>query len=175
MKFVFTHAKKNDALGVIKAFLQMVRTRYDQIVRFFRMNDEQTLDGEFDAFIKMYGILQKRTAFYTADQNGKTKRSEEVLTIRAKAMRIANQFSTDMWPKIYKTVRYFSNRTSRKNLKWKTSHKALFNQKSSLSHLHSIDCRAYSLRPKISKKNKLDFCAMIDYLVDYDSINIFRI
>ena len=111
MKFVFIHAKKNDALGVIKAFFQMMRTRYDQIVRFFQMNDKQTLDGEFDALIKMYGILQKRTVLYTADQNEKTERFEGVLTIRAKAVRIASQLPADMWPEIYKTVKYFNNQT----------------------------------------------------------------
>lgn len=117
MEFVFTHARKNDALGVIKVFLQMVRTRYGQIVRFFRMNDEQTLDEQFDDLMKMYGILQERTAPYTTDQNGKTERSGGVLTIRARAVRIASQLPTDMWPEIYKAVGYLSNRTPRKNLK----------------------------------------------------------
>ena len=117
MEFVFTHVRKNDALKMIKAFFQMMRTRYDQIVRFFRMNDKQTLNDQFDEFMKMYGILQKRTAPYTANQNGKTEKFEKVLIIRTKTVRIANHFSIDMWPEIYKAVEYFNNRTSRKNLK----------------------------------------------------------
>ena len=95
----------------------MMKTRYDQIVRFFRMNDEQTLGDQFDEFMKMYEILQKQTALYTADQNGKIERFERILIIRAKTVRIANHFSADMWPEIYKAVEYFNNRTPRKNLK----------------------------------------------------------
>ena len=96
MEFVFTHVRKNDALRVIKAFFQMMRTRYGQIVRFFRMNDKQTLNDQFDEFMKMYEILQKRTVSYTVDQNGKTEKFEKILIIRTKAVRIANYFSADM-------------------------------------------------------------------------------
>ena len=41
--------------------------------------------------------------------------------------------------------------------------------------MHFYECRAYPLRPKIFKKDKLELRAMIDYLVNYDSTNICRI
>ena len=63
----------------------------------------------------------------------------------------------------------------KRNLKWLISYKTLFEKKFNLFHLHSYDCRAYFFRQKISKKNKLKFRVIIDYFVDYDSINIFRI
>ena len=175
MEFVYTHFRKNDCLLIIEAFLQQVKTRYNQTVRFFRMNDEPTLEGKFGALINKYEIIQKRTALYTPDQNEKTKRSEGVLTRRARAMRISFHFSVNMWPEIYKTADYVSNRTLRRGFQWRTPHETLFNKKSFFSHMHLYGCRAYPLRSKIFKKNKLEPDVMIDYLVGYDFTNIFRI
>ena len=116
MEFVYTHFKKNDCLLIIEAFLQQVKTRYNQTVRFFRMNDEPTLERKFGALMNKYKIIQKRIAFYTSDQNEKTERSERVLTRRTRAMRISSHLSANMWLEIYKTVDYVSNRTSRQGL-----------------------------------------------------------
>ena len=175
MEFVYTHPRKNDCLLIIAAFLEKIKTQYDQTVRFFRMDDEPTLGGKFGALMDKYGITQERTAPYTPDQNGKTERSGGVLTRRARAMRISSHLPADMWPEIYKTAGYVSNRTPRRGLQWRTPHEALFDKKPSLSHMHPYGCRAYPLRPKIPRKNKLEPRAMIGYLVGYDSTNIFRI
>ena len=160
---------------IIEAFLQQIKTRYNQTIWFFRMNDELTLEKKFDALMNKYKITQKRTASYTIDQNKKTKRSRGILTRRICTMRISSHLSANMWPEIYKTADYVSNRTSRRGLQWRTFHETLFNKKPSLSHMHFYGCQAYPLRPKIFKKNKLEPRVMINYLVGYDSTNIFRI
>ena len=162
-------------MKVIKSFLHMIKTRYNQIVRFFRMNDESILDKKFNLMIQTYEITAKRTAFYTFDQNKKIERSEKILIIKTKIMRISNHLSNDLWSEIYKIDDYISNRTSKRNLKWLISYETLFEKKFNLFHLHLYDCRAYFFRQKIFKKNKLKSRVIIDYFVDYDSINIFRI
>ena len=96
MEFVYTHPRKNDFLYYIGVFLQMIKTRYDQTVRFFRMDDEPTLEEKFDALITSYGIIQKRTALYTSDQNEKTERSEKILTLRTKVMKIFFRLSANL-------------------------------------------------------------------------------
>ena len=96
---------------IIEAFLQQVKTRYNQTVRFFRMNDEPTLEEKFGVLMNKYEITQKRTAPYTTDQNEKTERSERVLTRQARAMRISSHFPANIWPEIYKTAGYVNNRT----------------------------------------------------------------
>ena len=63
----------------------MIKTRYNQIVRFFRMNDESILNEKFNLIIQTYEITAKRTAFYTFDQNEKIERSEKILIIKKKS------------------------------------------------------------------------------------------
>ena len=125
--------------------------------------------------MQTFEITAKRTAFYTVNQNEKTERSEKILIIKTKIMRISNHLLKNLWSEIYKIDDYINNRISKRNLKWLISYETLFEKKFNLFYLHSYDCRAYFFRQKIFKKNKLKFRAIIDYFVDYDSINIFRI
>lgn len=113
-EFIYTHFKKNNVLETIKIFLKIIRTRYDQTVRFFGMNDKQTLNEKFDALITSYEIIQKRTTSYTLDQNGNTKQFKKLLTIKIKTMRISSRLCVKMWSKTYKIVEYVSNCTSKK-------------------------------------------------------------
>ena len=90
-------------------------------------------------------------------------------------MRILNHLSKNLWSEIYKIDNYINNQISKRTLKWLILYKTLFEKKFVLFHLHLYDCRAYFFRQKFFKKNKLKFRTMIDYFVDYDLINIFRI
>ncbi len=72
-------------------------------------------------------------------------------------------------------MNYLNNRIFRRALSWKISFETLIEKKSNLSHLQSYECKAYSLKNIISRKNRLKSKAFIDYLVKYDFINIFRI
>lgn len=175
MDFVYTHPRKNDALSVIKEFLKMARTRYDQTVRFIRIDDERTLGLKYAERVKLMGITTERSAPYTPAQNGSTERSGGVLIIRARAMRISARLPANLWPEIFKTVGYLNNRTPKKALEWKTPLEALIGEKPKLSHLHPYGCRAYPLKNLIPRKEKLVPRAFIGYLIGYDSTNIFRI
>jgi hypothetical protein len=175
MKFVYTHSRKNNALWVIREFLKTTQIRYDQIVRFIRMNDERTLNFEYQDFMKLRKIVTKRFVSYTSSQNDKIERFEEILMIKARAMRIETNLSANMWSEMFKTIEYLNNRTFRKALAWKTFFETLTEKKSNLSHLQSYECRTYFLKNIILRKNRLKFRAFIDYLVRYDFTNIFRI
>jgi hypothetical protein len=96
MNFVYIHSRKNDALSMIREFLKTTRIRYDQIVRFIRMNDERTLKFEYRDFMKMRKITTKRFVSYTSSQNDKIERSEKILMIRAKALRIEANLSANL-------------------------------------------------------------------------------
>jgi hypothetical protein len=175
MNFVYIHSRKNDALSMIREFLKTIQIKYDQIVRFIRMNNERTLEFEYQEFMKLRRIVSKRFVSYTSFQNDKIKRFEKILMIRVRAMRIRTNLSANMWSKIFKSIDYLNNRILRRALNWKISFKALIEIKSNLSHLQSYECRAYFLKNIILKKNRLKSKAFIDYLMRYDFINIFRI
>ena len=74
----------------------MIKTRYNQIVRFFRMNDESILNEKFNLIMQTYKITAKRITFYTFDQNEKIERSEKTLIIKTKIMRISNYLSKNL-------------------------------------------------------------------------------
>ncbi len=118
---------------MIREFLKTIRTRYDQIVRFIRMDDERTLGFEYREFMKLRGIATKRSAPYTPSQNGKTERSGGVLVIRARAMRIGANLPANLWPEVFKSVGYLNNRTPRRALAWKTPFEALTGEKPNLT------------------------------------------
>jgi hypothetical protein len=120
MNFVYIHSRKNDALSMIREFLKTIRIRYDQIVRFIRMNDERILEFEYREFMKLRKIVTKRFVSYTSSQNDKIERSEKILMIRAKALRIKTNLSANLWSKIFKAVDYLNNRILRRSLAWKT-------------------------------------------------------
>ncbi len=160
---------------MIREFFKTTQFRYEQIVRFIRMNDDQTLKIQYENFIKMREISTKRFVSYTSAQNDKIERSEEILMIKIKAMWISFHLSTNLWLEVIKTMNYSNNWISKKKLAWKISFEVLIEKKSKLSHLQSYECRVYSLKNLISRKKKLKSRFFIEYLVRYDSINIFRI
>jgi hypothetical protein len=175
MNFVWTHLKKNDALFVIKKLVKLIFIRYEQIVRFIRIDDEQILNIEYDNFMKLRRIITKRIVSYTLIQNDKIERFEKMLTMRSRALRIQTILSCELWSKFYKTVDYLNNRISKKSLNWLIFIEVLTDERSKLSHFQSYDCRVYSLKHIIVRKMKMKSRVMIDHLIKYDSINVFRI
>jgi hypothetical protein len=81
---------------MIREFLKTIRIKYDQIVRFIKMNDERILEFEYREFMKLREIVTKRFVSYTSSQNDKIERFEKILMIRARAMRIKTNLSTNM-------------------------------------------------------------------------------
>jgi hypothetical protein len=160
---------------MIREFLKTIRIRYNQIVRFIRMNDERILKFEYRDFMKMRKIATKRFVSYTLFQNDKIERFEKILMIKVKALRIKTNLSANLWSKIFKTVEYLNNRIFRRALTEKTFFEALTKEKSNLAHLQSYECRTYFLKNIILRKDQLKSKAFIDYLVKYDFTNIFRI
>jgi hypothetical protein len=175
MNFVYTHSRKNDAFSMIREFLKTIRIKYDQIVRFIRINDERILRFEYREFMKLRRIVTKRFVSYTLSQNDKIERYEKILMIKARVMRIEANLSANMWSEMFKSVDYLNNRILRRALIWKTFFEILIEKKSNLSHLQSYECQAYFLKNIISRKNRLKSRSFIDYLVKYDFMNIFRI
>ncbi len=175
MNFVYIHSRKNDAFSMIREFLKTIRNKYDQIVRFIKMNDERILRFEYRKFMKLREIVIKRFVSYTSSQNDKIERFEKILMIKVKTLRIKINLSTNLWSKIFKAVDYLNNRILRRSLTWKTFFEILIEEKSNLSHLQSYKCKAYFLKNIISRKDRLKSKTFIDYLVKYDFTYIFRI
>ena len=72
-------------------------------------------------------------------------------------------------------IAYTANRTPIKRLDWKTPFEMFTKSISLIAYMHPFGCRAYAMIPKIRRLDKILPRAQIGYLVDYDSINIFRV
>jgi hypothetical protein len=83
--------------------------------------------------------------------------------------------SCELWFEFYKIANYLNNRIFKKFLNWLILIKILIDERSKLSHIQSYDCRVYSLRHIIVRKTKMKSQAMINHLMKYDSINVFRV
>ncbi len=116
MNFVYIHSRKNDALSMIREFLKTIQIKYDQIVRFIRMNDKRLLKFEYREFMKLRRIVTKRFVSYTSFQNDKIERSEKILMIKTKAMRIKTNLSANLWSKMFKSIDYLNNRIFKRAL-----------------------------------------------------------
>jgi hypothetical protein len=123
----------------------------------------------------MRKIITKQIALYMLIQNDKIERSEKILTMRSRTLRIQTTFSCELWLEFFKAIDYLNNRISKKFLNWLISIEILTDERSRLSHFQSYDCRVYSLRHTIVRKTKMKSRVMINHLVKYDSINVFRI
>jgi hypothetical protein len=80
--FIFILEKK-DAFSIIREFLKMIRIKYDQIVRFIKINNERILRFKYREFIKLRKIVTKRFVLYTSSQNDKIEWFKKILMIKA--------------------------------------------------------------------------------------------
>jgi hypothetical protein len=175
MNFVWTHLKKNDALLIIKKFVKLTFIRYEQIVWFIRINNKQILSIEYENFIKMRRNNTKWIVSYMSTQNEKIERSERILTMKSQTLCIQIILSCELWLEFYKTIDYLNNRIFKKSLKWLIFIKILIDERLKLFHFQSYNCRVYLLKHIIARKIKMKSRIIINYLVRYNSINVFRV
>ena len=86
--FVFTHPRKSDATEIIQKALNIIETRYNGKVVFFRSDREKALGINFQKFISSKKITYESSAPDTPSQNGHSERKRDILAIKARAMRI---------------------------------------------------------------------------------------
>ena len=90
-------------------------------------------------------------------------------------MRVSLRLLSLLWPEIVLAAVYLQNRTLIKSKRWKTPYELAFGKPPDISHLKVYGCRAYELRYRIPKTNKLKPRAKLGHLVGYESTNIYRI
>ena len=172
---VFTHPHKSDATEIIRKGLNIIRTRFNSKVVFFRSDGERALGKEFDDMISELGITYEPSAPYTPEQNGHSERKGGLLAMKARAMRIEAKLPMYLWPWIIRAAGFIMNRTPIKKHGWKTPFELITHTKPNLSHLRKFGSKAYPLDKQIPKKNKLQERAHIGFLLGYDGTNIYNI
>ena len=90
-------------------------------------------------------------------------------------MRVSLRLLLLLQPEIIFAVVYLQNRTPIKSKGQKTPYELAFGKPSNINYLKVYRYKAYALRYKISKTNKLEPRAKLSHLIGYKSTNIYKI
>jgi hypothetical protein len=111
------------------------------------------------------GINHVVTAPYTSAQNGHAEHVHRTILGKACTMRLACNAPPSFWDEFCATATYLTNFTATPTLNHKTAYEMWFGRWPSLSHLHEIGCRAFTLiqtnNPKIFQRSNP--CILVGY------------
>ncbi len=158
----------------------------NSMIRIIRTNQETSINKRLENWIINQRIIWNWSTKNTLEQNDKSKRFDAVLIEKAKCIREHAKLLDDLFFECYMTVEHLMNRIFNQTLNWDSSlirlNKLinLINQsiRFELDHLKVYECKTYLLLKDAdasSRDSKLISRAFVDYLVDYNSINIFRV
>jgi hypothetical protein len=182
--FGYTFASKIDARDTVKTFTAFVLRQYKVDILIWHTDGEKALTKkEFGDWLHDEGFTYETTAPDTPSQNGPSERSGGVIMARARAMRIEAKLPANLWPELFNTAIYITNRTPTKQLGWLTplevlhraTDRSIANPQPSGAHIRTIGSRVYGKIQHVPKKQKVGQRSLIGYLVGYDSTNIFRV
>jgi hypothetical protein len=118
-----------------------------------------------------------------SEQNEKSERFDDMLIEKTKCIKKHVKLSKDLYSECYFVAAHILNQTSSSSLRWDSS--LIFMQKllkksirNEIVHLKMFDCKAFSLLKKtnaLKKNEKMKSRAFIEYLIEYDFINIFQV
>ena len=172
---IYTHESKDQITKMLIRIIHIIETKYEDKIVFVRSDDERALNTEWDNYCAFKDITHELSVVDTSAQNDQSERLDDILLTKFRAMRFEANLSVYLWSWINETIDYIMNRTLFKKHEWKTSFEMTINKKSNFAYIIQYEAKAYSLNKNISKKKKMRIKTHIDFLVDYDSINIFLI
>jgi hypothetical protein len=155
----------------------------DSMIRIIRTSQETSIDKRLENWIINQEIIWDWSAKNILEQNDISKRYEALLIEKTRCIREHAKLSKDLFLECYMTTEHLMNRILNQILNWESSLiriQKLINQsiRFEIKHLKMYECKTYSLLKSAnvsSRDSKLKSRAFVDYLVDYNSINIFRI
>ena len=116
----FTHPRKSDAVSIIQMAINIIETRYNGKVVFFRSDGEKSLGNDFHEYIAQKSITYESSAPDTPAQNGHSERKRDILAMKARAIRIDAGLPVYLWNELVKTAGYIANWTPMRKHKWIT-------------------------------------------------------
>ncbi len=175
---------------ILLSIFKRLINRYDRssiiinsMMRIIRSNQKTSIDKHLENRIINQRIIWDWSAKNILEQNDISKRYEALLIEKAKCIREHAKLSKDLFFECYLTVEHLMNRIFNQTLNWKSlliCMQKLINQsiRLEIEHLKMYECKAYLLLKEAnvsSRDSKLKSRAFVDYLIDYNSTNIFRI
>jgi hypothetical protein len=172
---VYTHKVKSEATFLIKQTINLIHTKFDDQMIFFRSDEKRSLDDEFKTFMFEKKIIYESSTSITFAQNEHSEKKDHLLIMKTRIMRIKISLSVYLWFWVAQSIDYLMNRIFMHKHEWKTSFEKMHDKKSHLEHFKKFECKTYSLNKHVSQKEKLVERAHFEFLIRYDSTNIFMI
>ncbi len=155
----------------------------NSMMKKIRSEQKTSIDLQLKNWINNQNIEWDWSSKYTLEQNDKSERFDALLIEKARCIREFSKLSKDLYPECCLAVVQLLNRILMTQLSWDSSLIRLQRLlkksiKWKLDHLKIFDCKTYVLLKESdvsSRSEKMKARAFVDYLVDYDSIIIFRI
>jgi hypothetical protein len=154
----------------------------NSMMKKIRSEQKTLIDLQLKNWVNDQNIEWEWSSKYTSEQNEKSERFDVLLTEKARCIRKFSKLLENLYSECYLAVAYLLNRTSmlsdwqsslirlqrllKKSIRWE------------IDHLKMFECKTYVLLKESdasSRSEKMEARAFVDYLIDYDSINIFRI
>ena len=184
--YFFINHKKATLFFVIKSLINQcdrADLTINAIVFVIRSDQETFIEEKLKTWISEQKIKWNWFAKNTSFQNEKFECFDVLLTEKIKYIKMYAKFFEKLYSECYLAAVYLINRTSIRFLNWKSSLmiiQRLTKQiiKWKIFHLKIFECKIFSLlknADKSFKNEKMKSKTFIDYLINYDSINIFRV
>ncbi|KAI1000346.1 hypothetical protein K3495_g7849 [Podosphaera aphanis] len=187
----YTFITKNKAFECLKEFATYARNQWSnqQQIKAWRMDGgTEYSPHQFKEMCRHLGQRIEISTPYAPWQDGRAERSIRTVIERMRKTMISMEIPAFLWPEIFSSCIYLTNRIGTSTLKNKTPVEAFLDQidpsyreyqshKPDFSYLRVLGCRAYVLIPeeKRVRSKKLDPRAKLGILVGYEGENIYKI
>ena len=85
---IYTHKIKNETQTIIRYEINLIKTRFDEKMIFFRIDEKKSLDDNFKKFIVSLKILYKFSSSDTSIQNDYSEKKNYLLIMKTKTLSI---------------------------------------------------------------------------------------
>ena len=143
---------KDEAATILQQWHHAIKNQSGNCLKILITDNSELVSKAVQAWCAQHGINHQLTALYTSTHNGRVEHLHRTILGKARAMQLACNAPTNLWDKFCATAAYLTTLTSSRILNGKTPFELWFGRCPSLSHLHEISCRAFSLIPTNNPK-----------------------
>jgi hypothetical protein len=153
------------------------------MIKKIRSEQKISINIRLENWVNDQNIEWEWSSKNTLEQNDKSERFEALLIEKARCIREFFKLFEDLYSECYLAAAHLLNRTLMTQLRWDSSLirlQRLFKKsiRWELNHLKILDCKTYVLlkdSDASSRSEKMKARAFVNYLVEYNFTNIFRI
>jgi hypothetical protein len=166
--WVYPMVRKSETFARFKEWKAMAELQSGHVLWVFQSdNGGEYIGSDFEAYLKLAGVLHHTSTAYMPQQNGKAERSIRTILERALLMLHSANLSDGFWQDSVETAVHLINCSMHTGLKRMTPEESWLGAKPDIANLCIFSCPAYVLIPKglcVGKlAHKTQWCTFIGY------------